>query len=261
VRALIELVMLSLALGVVSRMWFARWLLAGLLAPAGRYFPTAYQLLRTPGNIVHEVGHAVGYLIAGHRVSGMRFWFNDPARRGYVQAGSPYAPWGHPYLARLVASPAPLLAGALALQACARVLEVPAAVPAAFRPGPSIWPEPARLKLAWQALTAWCAAPYGALELGLFVLLAVSLGIELAPSREDLGALAWPAVVLALMLLGIELVAARLPEVRAPLHWIDGTFAAAFHWLSGPLWWTLIALVGVGVLLTPVRLLIGAVLR
>jgi|GEM_PF-3519839 len=256
-RELLVLVGVGTVLGVVSRVWLARWIVGGLLVPAGRYVQSAYQILRTPGNITHELGHAVGFLLTGYRVLEIRFWFNDPARRGYVKAGRPFAPWARPLIARLIASPAPLLSGALALQACALWLQVPPALTAAFTPGPSLLPTSARLELGWQATLTWLTTPGGPAQAVGFALLALSLGIDLAPSWEDVRSLMWPLTAFAGLLLGIDLAAQRWPALRPVVEGIDPWIAAGFHWIAGPLWWALIALIGLSLLLLPVRLLVA----
>lgn len=253
---LLVLFALGIALALVSRIWFARYLIRGLLAPAGRHFRIVYQLLRTPGNLIHETSHAMGLLIAGVRIADLRFWFNDPEGRGYVLAGPAYAPWGRPLLARLLAAPAPLLAGALALQAAARLLEVPYDT-LMLHVGPHHWPGRAQLLHVWETIRSWLWTPTGALQAFLFGFLALSIGLELAPSKEDLKELAWPLFLVAIVLGLMEGAWRQWPASRTYLSKPDHYVAAGLAWLSGPLGWTLFVLIALGLLLTPLRWLVA----
>jgi len=50
---------MSVTAPALSRFFLARWLMPGLLSMAGPWTKPLYQLFRTPGNMVHELGHAL----------------------------------------------------------------------------------------------------------------------------------------------------------------------------------------------------------
>jgi len=260
-HALFRLLTIGVILGLVSRLLLARWLVGGLLAPAGRYFRALYQIFRTPGNIVHELAHAVGYWISGYRVTTIRFWFNDPDARGYVQAGAPYAPWGRPWLARLLASPAPLLAGALVLQLTATWLEVPQETLGLLWQDGALTGNGPQWSHVGEAVVHWARSPLGGFKVAGFFVLALSIGVETAPSGTDCRILAQPLLFGIVLLLAAYTLAYHWPPALPAWRWIAPWLEQAFLWLAEPLAWATVALLVVTLVLTPMRLLISGFRR
>lgn len=271
------LLLSAVLLTLVTRTWFNHWLLGGVLAHAGRFQRQLLQLIRTPGNVVHEGGHAVGFLLAGYRVTRISFWFIDPQERGFCEAGRPWAPWACSFLSRLIASPAPLFAGALVLRLGAQLLEVPtqalnrvgllplrlgAEALSAVIPGLSGWVQPLMPRtspeLAWaglETLGSWLVTPWGALQAVGFVFLLLSLSLDLGPSWEDTRSAAPALAVVTVVLVGAVLVAQVVPGVQPFWRGLEPELARAIVWVTEPLSAALLLLVAAGLLLTPLRLL------
>lgn len=271
-----ELLLVGVLLSMLTRLWYTRWLLGGLLFPTGRFAQPLMQILRTPGNITHEGGHAIGFLLCGYRVTGISFWFTDPQGRGYCQAGAPFAPWASPLLARLIASPAPLFAGALVLRGAAWLLEVPRTFTqpmAHSQVGQTVMQAVVAgeaglmselvpwSNLSWEALGMagwnWISTPIGALQAIGFLFLIMSLSIDLAPSWEDVKSLSLPAFLVTSFLLVTTLCIRWIPALEPFWRTLDGTLAHGLRWIAEPLWWSLFLLLGMACILTPVRLILS----
>lgn len=252
-----ELLALAVVLSVLTRTFYAHWLLGGFLAKAGRFTYHALQVLRTPGNITHEGGHAIGFLVAGYRVTGISFWFTDAQGRGYCQAGAPWAPWASGFLARLIAAPAPLFAGVLVLRLGAYGLDVPAPFMKSLTRESLLQPGRFPWRSVLDALAGWVQTPVGALQALGFVALILSLSLDLAPSWEDVRSLSLSVLIVTAFLLLGTFLTPHVPVLQAPWHWLDLKLLSLIGWVQAPLWWGLALLVLVGLLLTPVRLLLS----
>ncbi len=102
-------------------------------------------------------------VLSGYRVESFSVSLFSPDRRGRVQPGTPWAPWGREWGLYLLAAPAPLPAG-IAVLCCLGIWT---------GPGIDLWD--------WRT---WVAA-----------LLSLSMAAELAPSDMDLKALTLPGLV------------------------------------------------------------------
>lgn len=154
---------LLLVIAILSGSWLMR-----------RWFWTLgwfARFWRLPGNLLHELAHAVSTLVCGYTVVGFHVAWTDPEGRGGVRPGPAWAPWARPWLANLVSPVAPLGAGLGALVALGRWGQV------------DPWP------VSWQGAAA--------------IALAVSVATEMTPSDVDLRAWRWPALALALVLGGL----------------------------------------------------------
>ena len=136
------------------------------------------QWLRLPGNLVHELSHAVGYLVCGYTVRRMVPCIFDREGRGSCQPGRRWSPLALPWLASGLAAPAPLLVGTLVLRGVAQALDIHLYT----------------LAVADSTLTAllveniWdnlSALNYHNWQTYLFLYLAFSIGSELSPSQVD----------------------------------------------------------------------------
>ncbi len=79
---------------IASRLVFI-WALESVAGRSGlRRF--LLGILRGPGNILHEVSHAVGYTVAGYRVRRVVPFFLDREGRGKCQPGKPWSPLALP---------------------------------------------------------------------------------------------------------------------------------------------------------------------
>jgi len=162
------------------------------------------QLLRLPGNLVHELSHAAGYLIFGYTVRRMVPCIFDPRGRGSCQPGRPWSPIALPWLATGLAAIAPLLVGTLALRGVATMLAIDLHFATLAHAGfadllvNNIWANLQALDFnAWQTY--------------LFLYLAFSIGSELAPSSTDVR-----RSIPTLLGVGIGLVAAFVVLQRLP---------------------------------------------
>jgi hypothetical protein len=161
-------------------------------------------LLRLPGNLIHELSHAVGYLVFGYRVRQIRLCLFDSLGRGSCQPGRPWCPLALPWLATGVAAIAPLLLGSLALRGVATMLgvELQTVSTAQASIGDLL------VSTIWANLTG---LDFRLWQTYVFLYLAFSIGSELSPSRVDLhGAI--PAV----LALGAGTIAVLAALTRVP---------------------------------------------
>jgi hypothetical protein len=142
------------------------------------------HLFRLPGNLLHELSHAVAFLVTGYTIRGFAVSLFDPAGRGHVTPGPAWTSLTRPWVANLVAPVAPAVVG-LAVLALAQGWLAPgsgAGGPALVHALPTV---------AWGAPTTWAV-----------LLLAVPVGAEASPSDVDLRAWAVPATVATVLLVG-----------------------------------------------------------
>lgn len=135
-------------------------------------------LLRLPGNLVHEVSHALGFLVCGYRVKRLLLCIFDRNGRGSCSPGKPWSPLAFPQLAIGLAALMPLLIGSVILVAIGRGLGVLHTLPA--QPAqllPTAWEHALAVihHLDWQQWQTW-----------VFLYFALSIGAELSPSSTDL---------------------------------------------------------------------------
>lgn len=147
---------------------------------------TLQHLVRLPGNLLHELAHAIVMLATGYTVTGFRVSLFDASGRGHVTPGPAWTTLARPWLTNLCSPVAPAAFGLIALAAMqarsglpglpsqvAGVLPVLAAVP---------WAQPA----LWVTLA-----------------LGFSVAAEMAPSDVDLGVWWRPALVLLLVVVAL----------------------------------------------------------
>ncbi|MBM3497851.1 MAG: hypothetical protein FJX74_04185 [Armatimonadetes bacterium] len=230
----------------VALFWLSRGVLFGYVMrtlaarsarPAGRRL---INLLRLPGNLLHEVSHAAAYLLSGYRVRGLATCWSDPEGRGYVEAGPPWSPlhWGP--LSAALSCAAPLLVGALSIHALGSLLGIP--LPALDLTAEGVGPAAAAtLTGAWRLLThvdplAW--------QTYVFWLLAFSIGAEMAPSGSDLRQ---GCVMLAVLVLLVAIGLLAVPQMELRPDRAEALLAGA-AWLLSTLSTALFAgLIGCGV--------------
>ncbi|MGE5530999.1 MAG: hypothetical protein ACM3VW_02635 [Bacteroidota bacterium] len=135
-------------------------------------------MLRLPGNFLHEVSHALGFLVCGYRVKRLLLCIFDREGRGSCTPGRAWSPITIPPLAIGMAALMPLVLGSLVLTLAARWLGVlqPETHGAALAL-PNAWGESFALLrgLDWRTWQTW-----------VFLYLTLSIGAELAPSSTDL---------------------------------------------------------------------------
>jgi hypothetical protein len=148
------------------------------------------HLLRLPGNLLHELAHALAFLATGYTVRGFRVSLFDPRGRGHVVPGEPWTGWTRPWVANLVAPIAPAVVGVAVLGWMGREVFGPV--------GPAVRPhEVVELlaRVAWRSPLPWVV-----------LVLATPVTAEAAPSDVDLRAWAVPAV--SCTVLGLAVLAA-----------------------------------------------------
>lgn len=245
-RLLAPLIVWGVILTLLARVILSRWLLPRLASPSGPF----YTLLRTPGNLVHESSHALAFLLAGYGVAEFRSCLGDPARRGYVRAGGPWAPWAHPGVAALMAGPAPLFAGSLVVRLLAEWTAVPPLL--AGEVVPSWPPNLSHLSsAAYPVLVMVTHLPWGLVSLLVFLLLALSVGAEMAPSGEDMAQVVLPFLG---VVAGLTLVAwlGGVEPIFLPLkQGLFATVTSVIGWLQPPLVSSVVVLSLVAIILTP----------
>lgn len=179
----------ALLLYCLSRILFV-WALQAL-ATGGHGGGPLVKLLRLPGNALHELSHAIGYLVCGYRVKRLVLCIADPAGRGSCAPGRPWLPLAPPWLATGVAAVMPLLVGTAALYGLACLLQIPLSI------GESAEDEP-RLLALWDSVRITLQSlDYHDWRTYVFLYGAFSIGAELAPSDNDLRRSVGPLAVLA----------------------------------------------------------------
>ncbi|MEI6500064.1 MAG: hypothetical protein WCP21_03445, partial [Armatimonadota bacterium] len=68
-------------------------------------------VLRLPGNFIHELSHAIGFLLCGYRIKRLLLCVFDREGRGFCTPGAAWSPFAFPQLAVGVAALMPLLLG------------------------------------------------------------------------------------------------------------------------------------------------------
>ena len=176
----------GLLLFVLSRALFGWVLQAFASRNSRRRGGWLLQLIRLPGNLVHELSHALAFLVTGYTVKRVVPCLWDRSGAGVCQPGRPWSPIAVPWLATGLAALAPLFTGAVALYAVAHLLDVPLEAHLSLRePGRSV------LHSIYGSLLL---LDYSSWRTWLFLYLAFTIGAELAPSRTDL-ALGIPALL------------------------------------------------------------------
>jgi hypothetical protein len=134
-------------------------------------------VLRLPGNFLHEVSHALGFLLCGYRVKRLLLCIFDREGRGSCTPGRAWSPITIPPLAIGMAALMPLVLGSLFLTLAARWLGVLQPQTHAVLALPNAWGESFALlrSLNWHTWQTW-----------VFLYLTLSIGAELAPSSADL---------------------------------------------------------------------------
>ncbi len=221
----------GLLLLVLSRALFV-WVLQALASRNPRRRGGWLVLIvRLPGNLVHELSHALGFVVCGYRVRRLIPCIFDKAGAGACQAGAPWSPLAVPWLATGVAALAPLIVGSLVLYGVARGMDIPLGEQAlsAGASGRSV------LSSLYHGLLA---LDYHSWRTWLFLYLAFTIGAELAPSSTDV-ALGVPALLVVgtltlAILLGVYQLAPEAPlrivvvqEVTQALVWLSRIFGCA----------------------------------
>ncbi len=188
-------------------------------------------LVRLPGNLVHEISHALGFLVCGYRVRRLIPCIFDKAGAGACRPGRAWSPLAVPWLATGLAALAPLIVGSLVLYGVAQWMHLPLDEQSlsAATPGRSV------LQGLYHALLA---LDYHSPRTWLFLYLAFTIGAELAPSSTDvrLGVPALLAVgaLTVAVLLGVYQLAPDAPLRVAAIHqvthglaWMSRAFSCA----------------------------------
>lgn len=218
----------------LSRILFV-WVLQAMVVrrQGGGWF---VRLLRLPGNVVHELSHAAGYLLCGYRVKKLAFCVNDPRGRGRCQPGDPWSPIHFPWLATASAAVFPLLLGTVALQQMARLLGIH------FLMGESLDGSGMTLQLLDSLRATLSNLSHDDWRTYVFLLLGFSIGAELAPSETDLRRSVVPLLGLAAGAIGaLFYLGYRLPD-SGLWRWYSESLSVGLAWLS--------SLLGFGVLAT-----------
>ena len=188
-------------------------------------------LLRLPGNLVHEISHALGFLVCGYRVRRLIPCIFDRQGAGACQPGRPWSPLAVPWLATGLAALAPLIVGSFVLYGVAQWMDAPVGAKplSALDPGGSV------LRGLYHGLLS---LDYHSWRTWLFLYLAFTIGAELAPSSTDV-ALGIPAllavgVLTMAVLFGVYQLAPDAPvrvtvirETAQGLAWMSRIFSCA----------------------------------
>ncbi len=168
------------------------------------------QWLRLPGNLVHELSHALGYLLCGYTVRRMVPCIFDTAGRGSCQPGRRWSPLALPWLASGLAATAPLVVGTLVLRGVAQALDIHLHTPTVAHSTMGTL----LIDNLWANLTA---LDYHHWRTYLFLYLAFSIGSELSPSQLDVRRSLPTLLVGAAGLAAMIIVLNRLPSA-APAY-------------------------------------------
>lgn len=168
------------------------------------------QGLRLPGNLIHELSHALGYLVCGYTVQRMVPCIFDVQGRGSCQAGRRWSPLALPWLAAGVAAVAPLVLGTLVLRGVAQALgiDLHTAIATHASVG-SLLVDNIRTNLTTLDYHRW--------QTYLFLYLAFSIGSELSPSQVDLRR-SLPTLLVGAAGLAIVVIALKRLPPEAPVY-------------------------------------------
>jgi hypothetical protein len=201
------------------------WVLQSLAGRSSRRFGhKLLQLIRLPGNIVHETSHALAFLVGGFRVRRLVFCLVDPQGAGVCRPGKPWSPHAIPWLATGLAALAPLLVGALLLWLAAGFLDIPL--------NGHLSPQSPARSLLDGFYSSLLAIDFSAWQTWLFLYLAFTVGAELAPSPRDLQ-LGLPALLLVTLFCGAVLFGVYQLDPTSPLRVALLQYTAhGLSWLS-----------------------------
>lgn len=175
-EALLPVAVEAVILFVLSRVLFTE-VVSSFADARGKGFWLG--VLRLPGNVVHEVSHAVGFVVCGYRVKRLLLCVFDRAGCGSCTPGRPWSPITLPHLAVGIAALMPLVTGSLVLMLAGRWLGVATGLPGETAAAllPQVWQQALALlsDLNWHHWQTW-----------VFLYLALSIGAELSPSSADL---------------------------------------------------------------------------
>jgi hypothetical protein len=217
---IVDLVFLTaraLVLFALSRILF-EWVMRGLML-SGRLGGCVVQVLRLPGNALHELSHAIGYIVSGYRVKAVQLAVQDPQGRGRCAPGERWAPWAIPWMATAVAALMPMATGTLALWAVATWLQIDFVSPPAA-PG-----DGALLRGVDSVRETLLHLDFGAVRTWAFLLLTLSIGAELAPSDVDLRRSAPATLAVGTLLTGLTWALGVLRPHAAAWEWYSHTLA------------------------------------
>lgn len=183
------------------------------------------KLLRLPGNLVHELSHALGYLLSGFRVKKLVPCVLDPDGRGLCQPGARWHELASPWFATGVAAVMPLLLGPVFLRGAAILLNFPLArIPASGPQGVGA--------LLWQVLRQTLLSLDGHdWRTYLFLYLGFSVGAEMAPSDIDFRRSIAPLAVTALVVGSLSAWLGYLHPESPVWAWYSAHLFAALNWL------------------------------
>jgi len=140
------------------------------------------NILRLPGNLLHELSHAAGYIVSGYTIRDLGTCLSDSEGRGYCEPGKPWSPVHWMPLAAAIAAAAPLFVGALALRVVAYSLEVD--LPAADVASEGL--ASAAEHIIADIRHFLTDMDWGSWQTYVFWYFALSIGTELAPSDVDI---------------------------------------------------------------------------
>ncbi|MSP55048.1 MAG: hypothetical protein EXR69_05505 [Myxococcales bacterium] len=143
---------------------------------------TLQHLVRLPGNLLHELAHAVVMLLTGYTISGFTVSLFDASGRGHVVPGPAWTRLARPWITNLLSPIAPAIVGLAALAALHLYSGMPA-LPTSLA----------------GVLPVLAAVPWATWQLWVALALGFSVAAEMAPSDIDLGVWWRPALGAALL--------------------------------------------------------------
>jgi hypothetical protein len=194
----------------LSRALFA-WVLQALASRSPRRRGGwLVRVVRLPGNLIHELSHALGFILCGFRVRRLIPCIFDSAGAGACVPGKPWSPLAVPWLGTGLAALAPLLVGSGVLYGVARWMNLPLFEQTLSTAAPAR----SALESLYHGLLA---LDYHSGRTWLFLYLAFTIGAELAPSSTDVR-LGIPALLAVAALTLLVLLGAYQLSPTAPLR-------------------------------------------
>jgi len=213
-----------------------------------------FRFLTFPGLVVHELSHAAGFIISGYRVKAISFGIRNPDRGGYCEPGDKYISLAVPFVADMITSFAPALAGSAVLMLLLNWVGLRQHFNLELDSFGNTM-----LSSAGAVLNIFKTADYNDWRTYVFLFLTMSVGVELAPSRVDvkhaLPNIFWGIIILLALSFICSYNQELLKLMKIFLQFVDRIVISVNTVLTFGIIMTLVAIISFGILSLPLYML------